>query len=407
MSFEDLVRETLREQADSARPAPADLAGRVLARRSRRRARTVTAVGIVAAVAVAASVVTLDADRGHDRHTGQGVSAVSGVEGHPSQSPPLDRIAAGDQVLAAYFTTRNVEQADHDVIRTRTYHLLNPNTGRYQTDPRWSDVAVASGLHTAAVLEQALPASRVGILDLGTGKVTRWIPVPQGAGAVEFSPDGTKLVATTYDKNPNRLFSDAPTAVVDSSDPQPEYSRTGFAVIDAPSGVSRWHTLAPDPSRQTDPALGSGAALRFNADGTFLVEQLEAGPATVFHRLDGTAVPAPAKEKHGDASLAPAGLSPDGSLVAGGFAGEGSKTATEVLDPATGKRVALQRGQMLLAWADSRHLIAWDTPPGGKEFENRLVLVTVGSDKEVPLSGTQRSGQADSPTRWEPVFAAR
>ncbi|MFG1805162.1 hypothetical protein [Streptomyces sp. NPDC049040] len=408
MSFEELVRDALHEQAESTRPAPADLAGRVLARRARRRTRgfTVATVAAVAAVAFAASVITVGAGRGHDPHTGDGAPAASGVEAHPSQSPPLDRIAAGDQVLAAYYSTRNVAQPNHDVVLTRTYQLLNPSTGRYVKDPRWSDVAVAPGLRTAAVLEQALPADRVGILDLATGKVTRWIPVPQGAGAVEFSPDGGRLVATTYAKDPNRLFWADRAAVQGSSQPQSEYSRTGFSVIDVASGAARWHALAPDRSLPPGPDLGSGFSLSFNADGTLLTERMMASPETVFHRLDGTTAPAPAKEKYADTALAPAGLSPDGTLMAGGFAGEGAKTATEVLDPATGRRVALQGGQRLLAWVDRRHLIAWDIPPGGNEFGNRLVLVTVGSDKEVPLSGA-RPGTEGSPARWEPVFAHR
>lgn len=413
MIFDDLVRDTLHEQALSSRPAPADLAARVLARRARRRTRGITAATVVAVVAVAAVVtpITLRTGHGHDRidrhHSGPAhTTAVSGIESHPSQSPPRDRIAAGDQVLAAYYSTRNVRQPDHDVIQTRTYHLLNPGTGRYATDSRWSDVAVAPGLRTAAVLQQALPASRVGILDLGTGRVTRWIPVPQGAGTVAFSPDGGKLVITTYDKNPNRLFWTQRVLVNDSYEPQPEYSRTGFSVIDLPSGASRWHALAPDKPKMLGVSI-SGSSLQFNADGTLLTERGMASPLLVFHRLDGTKVPAPVKEKYEDPDFAPAGLSPDGTLMAGGFAGQGSKTATEVLNPATGKRAALQRGQKLLAWVDDSHLIAWDIPSGGNEFGTRLVMVTVGGNSEVPLSGARHTNQEESPARWEAVFAHR
>jgi hypothetical protein len=423
MILDDLIRDTLREQAEATRPAPADLAGRVLARRARRRTRGLTAASVVAVVAVtavAAAVVTpttLHPGHGHGRldQAGRHIDipmnppAVKDVESHPSQSPPRDRIAAGDQVLAAFYSTRNVRQPNRDEIQTRTYSLLNPATGRYETDSRWSDVAVAPGLHTAAVLEQALPASRVGILDFDTDKVTRWIPVPQGAGTVAFSPDGGKLVVTTYDQNPNRLFWAKKSLVNDSYQPQPEYSRTGFAVIDLPSGTSRWHVLAPDKSNPTAMDFSSGSSLRFNADGTLLMERRLAQPQIVFHRLDGTVVPAPAKEKYEDLDDAPAGLSPNGSLLAGGYAGEGWTTATEVLNPYTGKRAALQRGQSLVAWVDDSHLIAWDIPPHGtNEFGSRLVLVTVGDDKtEVPLTGVRHTKQEESPARWQVVFAHR
>lgn len=336
-------------------------------------------------------------------------SGVSGVESHPSQSPPRDRIAAGDQVLAAYYSTRKVRQPDHDVIQTRTYHLLNPRTGRYTTDPRWSDVAVAPGLRTAVVIEQTLPARRVGLLDLATDQVTRWIPVPQGAGAVAVSPDGGKAVVTTYDQNPNRLFWANRSMVNDTYEPQPEYSRTGFAVVDLPSGASQWHPVAPDVSVPFEAFPRSGSALLFSSDGSLLMDRRMTAPVTVFRRLDGTAVPAPEREKYEDTEGAPAGLSPDGTLMAGGSASHGWSTATEVLDPVTGKRVALLRGEVLLAWVDDKHLIAWDIMPGSKnEFGNRLVLVTVGGSKEVPLSGPRHTASDEpSPARWEPVFAHR
>jgi hypothetical protein len=411
VNIDDLIRDTLREQARSAGPAHPGLAGQVLARRARRRRAgfTVAAIAAIAAIAAAVTPGVLDSSDKHDPADRHRSPVVNGIESHPSQSPPRDRIAAGNQVLAAYYTTRTVPQPDHDEIQTRTYSLLNPSTGRYTKDTRWSDAAVVPGLKTAIVVEQALPAERVGILDLGTGKITRWIPVPHGAGTVALSPNGRKLVITTYDKTPNRLFWANRGAVIEddggSQQPQPEYSRTGFAVVDLPSGAAQWHALAPDTSMLGSP--DSGAALQFNADGTLLAER---SPSLhlVFHRLDGATVPAPPKEKHEDPAIAPAGLSPDGTLMAGDFAGKDGTTATEVLDPATGKRAAVQRGQQLLAWADNSHLIAWDTTGGTSEFANRLVIVTVGSNEETPLTGTQDTKTGEpSPARWEPLFTHR
>lgn len=63
------------------------------------------------------------------------------------------------------------------------------------------------------------------------------------------------------------------------------------------------------------------------------------------------------------------------------------------------------RGQQLLAWVGNDQLIAWDIDKNVKnEFHNRLVLVTIGSNKEVPLSGF-RQGNDGAAGRWEPVFA--
>lgn len=64
-------------------------------------------------------------------------------------------------------------------------------------------------------------------------------------------------------------------------------------------------------------------------------------------------------------------------------------------------------GQPLLASADNESLIAWDIgKDGGNEFHNRLVLVIIGSDKIVPLSGF-RKGNDGAADRWTPVFAER
>lgn len=37
-----------------------------------------------------------------------------------------------------------------------------------------------------------------------SGEVKRWIPVDRPVAGVEFSPDGTKLVATTYSQSPDQ-----------------------------------------------------------------------------------------------------------------------------------------------------------------------------------------------------------
>ncbi|MFF8936353.1 hypothetical protein ACF08O_16775 [Streptomyces paradoxus] len=54
------------------------------------------------------------------------------------------------------------------------------------------------------------------------------------------------------------------------------------------------------------------------------------------------------------------------------------------------------------AWADGNSLVAWDIGPDGNEYHQRLVLVTIGGGKTVPLSDF-RSPKDDTKGRWEPV----
>lgn len=410
MNVEELLRATLREQAADTESAPADLAGRVMTARRRRRTRHLAGAAVTTVLVLAAAVAVpaaLDGDGGAVRLASE-VSRGRTLA-HVDQSPPRDLIAVGDQALAAYSTTRKVEQPNRDEIATRTYSVLDQKTGRYEVDARWAYLTVAPGMRTAAVLERQLPATRIGILDLLTKKVTRWIPMEGlggGVGAVEFSPDGKKLIATTYDKNPDRTYWSKKIPVNDTEEPQPVACRTGFAIVDVGTGRPDWHALPAFTDPEFGMTFGSGERLRFNDDGTLVYEFINTAPGRIFRDLRGKEVPAPPKEKHVDLMMAPAGLSPNGELVAGPFAGGARTTATQVLDPRTGERVAKLKGQELLVWADDERLIAWDIAAGGNEFENRLVLITIGSDKVVSLSGA-RTPKDYSPGRWEPVFATR
>ncbi|MGW1291945.1 hypothetical protein [Streptomyces sp. NPDC002533] len=407
MNVEELVRDSLREQARDIAPPRSGFADRILAARRRRRARTLAAAAATTVLVVAAAVgvpTLLDAgpDDGRGVHVVGGEVSDRGVQSQVDQSPPRDRIAVGDQVLAAYYTHEKVRQSNRDEIVERTYSVLNQKTGRYEKDDRWSFLAVAPGMRTAAVLERELPAPRIGLLDLGTGEVTRWIPLAQGVGGLAFSPDGSKLVATTYDKNPNRAYWSHKVEVNGAYEPWRVPCRTGFAVVDVATGESGWHALPAFSGGGGN--FGSGEILRFNSDGTLLYEPINMAPGVIYRDFEGKKVAVPAKEAHVDLRFAPAGLSPDGKLVAGPFAGGVKTTATQVLDPRTGERVAKLRGQELLAWVDNERLIAWDIAPGGGEYENRLVLVGIGSKKTISLSGA-RTPKDHSSKRWEPVFA--
>ncbi|MCT9080509.1 hypothetical protein [Streptomyces fulvoviolaceus] len=406
MNVDELLRDALREQAAEQTPATAGFADRVLAvRRRRGNRRLAAAAAATAAVVVAVAVPLLDSGKQDVRPSGGGIVVEKkDVKAHPDQSPPREEISAGGTTLAGYSLAETVEKSADTAVYQRTYHLLNPKTGKYAKAADWSWVAVAPGMKTAAVLEQDLPASRIGLLDLTTGKVERWIPVDHGVGGLAFSRDGRKLVATTYGKNP-----DLRVRTEGSDDWGQEWtsSRTGFYVLDVASGKGAWTEvkLASDPD---DPMGGTFLNTRQDfalaTDGRHVWSGNPMGDiGKQFYDFTGKEVPVPAGDKYLSWSV-DAGRSPSGKLVAGDFAGKKWKTSSYVLDAATGAKTEVH-GQQLLAWVGDKQLIAWDIGKDDKnEFHNRLVLVTVGSDKTVPLTGF-REGNDGAAGRWDPLFA--
>ncbi|MFF7974746.1 WD40 repeat domain-containing protein [Streptomyces sp. NPDC007905] len=405
MNVEELVRETLREQAAAQPPARAGFADRVLAARRRRRARRLASVAVAAAAVVAVAVGVPLLDSGKDDVRPAGVLDSGGVSAHPDQSPPRDLIAAGRTALAAYYTTKTVPLTADRGALVRTYRLLNPGTGRYEKDSRWSYAAVAPGLRTAAVLERALPASRIGLLDLGTGKVERWIPVRHGVGGLAFSRDGRKLVATTYKENPDQCDRSTEQTSGDTIC-MPRFGariRTGFAVLDVASGKGSWSAVSANR------AVIGREDFAFSRDGARVFARVvgERDGTEQFYDLAGREAAAPADEKHLRWDVG-ARLSPDGTLAAWGLVKERrDRSYSAIVDPRTGRHITAVRGAELAAWADNKRLIAWERMPGVKEYRPRLVLVTLGSEHVVPLSGFSEVNKFDSPQTWQPVFAER
>jgi hypothetical protein len=167
VNVDDLVRDSFHEQVADLAPPPVDFADRVLAVRRRRRTRTIAAAA-VATVAVAVPVL----GTGKDDVRPANVLNEHDIIAHPGQTPPRDLIAAGGVALAAYDTETNVKLSATQHTDVRTYWLLDARTRKY-VKTKWSFVAVAPGLRTAAVLERNLPARRIGPLNLLTGKVER------------------------------------------------------------------------------------------------------------------------------------------------------------------------------------------------------------------------------------------
>ncbi|MFF9039240.1 WD40 repeat domain-containing protein [Streptomyces sp. NPDC014892] len=409
MNVDELVRDSLREQAAEQPPLATDFAERVLTVRRRRRTRSIATVAAATAAVVAVAVAVPLLDSGKDEVRLATEMNKSDIIAHPDQSPPRDLIAAGDVALAAWYTLDNVKTSKDTEVRARTYRILDQETGKYVKDTRWSQVAVAPGMRTAAVLETDLPAERIGILDLLTGEVERWITVDRGVASVEFSSDGTKLVATTYSKNPDTLTRAANDLDGDGkkNDFMPNWSesfRTGFYIVDVDSGRSEWSEVAPEKG-DLHIVINSRQDFFFSGDAKLVRTGLSMEPYDQYYDLKGNKVAKPADEKYLTWSVQ-ARLSPNGKLAAGDFAGGEKTTATEILDPRTGKRLHKIPGQQLLAWADNERLVAWDIKAGDSEFRNRLVLVTIGSDRTIPLSGV-RKGNDGAPGRWNAVFATR
>lgn len=405
MNVEELVRDSLRELAAEQPSAGPGYADRVLAVRRRRRTRRIATVAAATAavVGIAVAVPLLDAGRTDVRPAS--VLDDRGTSAHPDQSPPRDLIAAGDVALAAYTTSRIVPQTKNRGVAERTYWLLDPKTGRYEKDDRWSFVAVAPGIRTAAVLERNLPVRRIGLLDLATGEVERWIPVDHGVGGLAYSYDGRKLVATTYDENPDlRIRQTGGDGAVSWVPEFGESSRSGFHVVDVASGTASW-TGVRSGSRD----INSRQDFAFSRTGDLVYTQV-IGPRDglqQFYDLDGNKVAAPANERHLRTDVG-ARLSPDGSLAATGLSKEvPDKSYSSIRDPLTGKEITKVRGAELLAWVDGKRLIAQERTAGEGPYRPRLVLVTIGSDEVQWLSGPSAQKDEDLSFEWEPVLARR
>ncbi|MGW0184866.1 WD40 repeat domain-containing protein [Streptomyces sp. NPDC003362] len=404
MNVEELVRDALREQAAEQPSAEPGFADRVLGARRRRRVRRLAAVATATAAVVAVSVGVPLLDSGkHDVRPAE-VTEQRDVHAHPDQSPPRDMIAAGNVALAAYYTTEVVARSETEGVAERTYHLLNPGTGRYEEDDRWSYVAVAPGMKRAAVLERQLPTKRIGLLDLRTRQVEAWITVDHGVGGLAFSPDGERLVATAYAQNPDLRD---PVEGEKGKDWMGRWgvpNRLGFHIVELPSGKTTWSPVEADDN------VNFREDFAFGADGTTVWSRVVRGNSVrQYHDLRGEKIAAPAAERH-LVWEALAGLSPDGRLAAGGLAREkGDKAYTSLLDPRTGKEIGEVRGSGAMAWADDRRLITWERLPGSgtDTYRPRIVLVTIGSEKVVPLTGVREPNETLARTEWEPVFAER
>lgn len=379
MTTDELVKDALTAVADDA-SLPTGVAHAAWRRRTRMRIRRAATTAAALAAAVTVGVITVPPLVERDAPEVANSVTVDDVAADPGHPLPQHRVAAGRLTLTAYAACDP---------KCSWFMLTHAGAGGYTRGP-WGWVDVAPSGRTAAVLDDKLPARRIGLVDTTAASVRRWIDLGRAvAGSVAWSPDGKRLLVTTYNFDPGLI--DHPGDVADERD-----SRTGFAIVDVKSGKATFHSLpaTPDAAGRDD--------LSWSRDGSLIWEMTgERQRPRKYYDLTGRSRPGPAQESSSDQ---PAGLSPDGRhLAMGGRSG----SAPFVVDVDSGDTTLLEPGGhaivQLLAWADDTHLIAWAQETGGRS-RYRLVLVGVtGAQKVTPLTGWTDPLVRSS---WRPVFTA-
>ncbi|MEU6711170.1 hypothetical protein ABZ897_06775 [Nonomuraea sp. NPDC046802] len=401
-----LLRDTLHEWADES-VVPHDLADRALRRRVWKPVGAAAlVVGLVAAIAVFVTGQNEPPDtvRPAIELPVRPSPAPTDVRTDTEHSPPTKLIAAGRMAVSAYYATSREPVSENMERIRRKWSLYDPRTGGYEQTP-WAWVDVAPGLQVAAVLEGDLLGKRLGILDMNTRQILSWIELEQPAASVAWSPDGTKIVATTYSSYPDVLRGRG-----DQASPSHDGSpRTGYYIVDARTGKAEHHELAPLPSGINLPRIsrnsprpitnGNGRQdLGWSLDGTMLWAPASTSPDRVFYSLDGEPRDAPKGERYVRGSQISA-VSPDGRLLLGR-----DGLPTKITDVETGQVAGRQRVLQLHAWADDDNVIALGC--AGKcedEFTNGLVLVSVDGKRMTQLAANRNTRKGN----WKAVLTLR
>ncbi|MFI6817336.1 hypothetical protein ACIBG7_33405 [Nonomuraea sp. NPDC050328] len=399
----DLLREGLAEWADEAR-TPHDLADRALRGRRRKPGRWL-AVGAAVATAAALAAVFVPEREPATPDPAASVTvevtypprpaAETDVRTDTENNPPKKLIAAGQYAVSAYFTYQAGE-SNGDPVKRR-WSLYDPRSGGYE-DTGWAWVDVAPGLHLAAVLEGDGLGRRVGIMDLTTREVLRWIDLEQPAGSLVWSPDGSRLLATTYSEYPDMVQKDG--------EQHPDVHkpvRTGYYLIDPATGNAEHHALpSMEDSKFGDPEgkpfnMNRRQDLGWSHDGVLLWMPTATQPAKVYLTLDGAPAEAPDKAT-ADSYRSEPRWSPDGTKL---LTGDGLPTKVVGRDGAVlGEQRLLQQW----AWADDENVIGLGCyRKCSNEFHSSLVMTSVDGKKVTELSTYQKGDEG----RWYPVLTRR
>ncbi|MET9241513.1 hypothetical protein [Nonomuraea sp. NPDC003709] len=389
-----LLRDTLQEWADETR-VPHDLADRALRRRAWKPVgMVVLAVGLVTAIAVSAVGLRGAGPDVRDpqatMHAATGVTlpprpspAPTDVRTDTEHSPPVKLIAAGRMAVSAYYTTRLERVSDDQQRVVYRWSLYDPRTDGYEKTS-WAWVDVAPGLQVAAVLEGELISKRLGILDLNTRQILKWIDLEHPVGSVVWSPDGTKVLATAYSGYPDILRGKGDELGHTGNSP-----RTGYYIVDVEAGTAAYHELPPMAGATvTDDKIFNGNGrqdLGWSLDGTMLWAPTSTMPDRVFYSLDGQRREAPEGDRYVDYTGISA-TSPNGRLVLG---------RGVPADPVGGQKVLQWH-----AWADDDNVIAVGCAGSCEsEFNNGLVLVSVDGQRTTQL-GANRDSDKDGAWQW-------
>lgn len=387
-----LLRDTMEEWSSEAQ-VPHDLADRALRRPTRRPVMAIA--GVAALLAVAATVTGLmRLDKPAEGPTTTVTNSEVLID--TENNPPKKLVAAGAMAVSAYVVP-TTEKLEGKLERRRwTWSLFNPVSQGYEQTP-WAWVDVAPGMQRAAVLEGDDLGKRLGILDMNTQQITSWIDLDHEAGSVKWSPDGTKLLLTTYDGYPDRWE-----ITGENSLTMIPVKRTGYYIVEAETGQAAYRAL-PASDAAGGPA-SSREDLRWSFDGSLIAAptQMRDSP-WIYYSFDGVARTLVLGQV-GEPELTRDGISrvsPDGRLLLGE-----SGLPTKITDRQTGAVVGSQQVLDLLAWADNEHVIAWGcVGTCGNEFNNGLVLVSVDGKETTQLSAMREDSTKDG--TWLPFLTRR
>jgi WD40 repeat protein len=230
------------------------------------------------------------------------------------------------------------------------------------------------------MLEGPLPSSEVGFVDLATGKVTRWVQLDHPVASLAWSPDGSTVLATAYDGDPDLQKPEG-----NDSFRLGDAKRTGFVLVDPVAGTASFTAL---PNREMN--VGR-ADVGWTADGKG-VWSPSGTPDELFFDLEGRPASGNRDDLNSNIGIDAASLSltsPDGRYTIT----QASGLPTAITDNQTGD-VFRQQALQVLAWADDEHVVtlAGCSKPceGTSEFRNGLVLMKYDGSDAVQLTGPRK-----------------